>query len=65
MLTTFQNPSQASTKPKPDVGLDFGIETQVITSDAIKFKFTVPEDKRLKLLQRKLGRKIEKIKKIS
>lgn len=48
---------------KPNVWIDFWIESQLTLSDGTKFKFKVEEDKRLKKLSTKLNRKANTIKK--
>ena len=42
------------------VGLDFGIETQLTSSDWLKFKLKIPESKQLKKLQRHQNKVISK-----
>ena len=56
-LTCFEDIiSKKICKPIKEVGLDFGIKTNITTSDGEKFNAFIEEHKRLKGLQRKLSR---------
>ena len=60
IITTYENLKlqQVNNLPtnKVDVGLDFGIKTNITTSDGEKFDVYIEEPERLKNLQRKLAR---------
>lgn len=62
-ITTYENLKlqQVNNLPtnKVDVGLDFGIKTNITTSDGEKFDVYIEEPERLKNLQRKLARQIK------
>ena len=62
-ITTYENLKlqQVNNLPtnKLDVGLDFGIKTNITTSDEEKFDVYIEEPERLKNLQRKLARQIK------
>lgn len=55
-VTTF---SEKTTRVKTgkDVGLDFGIKDNIVTSDGERFNIKIPETERLKRLQRRFSRK--------
>ena len=56
-LSCFENLAQKRiNKPIKEVGLDFGIKTNITTSDNEKFDISIEEHKRLKGLQKKLAR---------
>ena len=56
-LTCFENlTNKRIQKPIKEVGLDFGIKTNITTSDNEKFNICIEESERLKGLQRKLSR---------
>lgn len=56
-LTCFENlTNKRIQKPIKEVGLDFGIKTNITTSDNEKFDICIEESERLKGLQRKLSR---------
>ena len=56
-LTCFENlTNKRIQKPIKEVGLDFGIKTNITTSDNEKFDITIEESQRLKGLQRKFAR---------
>ena len=63
IITTYENLKlqQVNNLPtnKVDVGLDFGIKTNITTSDGEKFDVYIEEPERLKNLQRKLARQIK------
>jgi len=42
---------------KPDVGVDFGLKTQLTLSDGVKIEFKFPDNSRTRTLQRALARK--------
>ena len=60
-LTCFENldVTRTSQKPVKEVGIDFGIKTNLTTSDGEKFNICVGESVRLKSLQKKLSRQIK------
>lgn len=59
-LTCFENiTNKRIQKPIKEVGLDFGIKTNITTSDNEKFDICIEESERLKGLQRKLSRQIK------
>lgn len=56
-LTCFENLTQNRiNKPIKEVGLDYGIKTNITTSDNEKFNVCIEESERLKGLQKKLAR---------
>lgn len=56
-LTCFENlTNKRIQKPIKEAGLDFGIKTNITTSDNEKFDICIEESERLKGLQRKLSR---------
>ena len=55
-VTTYL-PKQERIKTGKDVGLDFGIKDNIVTSDGEKFNVKIPESEKLKRLQRHLSRK--------
>ena len=57
-LTCFEfiKESTFTNEVKSDVGLDFGIKDSIITSDGKKFKVSIEESERLKILQRKFAK---------
>lgn len=56
-LTCFENlTNKRIQKPIKEAGLDFGIKTNITTSDNDKFDICIEESERLKGLQRKLSR---------
>lgn len=56
-LTCFENlTNKRIQKPIKEVGLDFGIKTNITTSDNEKFDICIEESERLKGLQRKFAR---------
>lgn len=55
-VLTWREPPARSSKPKPPVGLDFGIATNITTSDGVEWSVAIGESERLKRLQRKLQR---------
>ena len=59
-LTCFENiTNKRIQKPIKEVGLDFGIKTNITTSDNEKFDIRIEESERLKGLQRKFARQIK------
>ena len=62
ILTTYQTRDlgELCNAPRPNVGLDFGIMKTLTTSDGDSYKVSIPEDKRLRRLQRKLNRRAKK-----
>jgi len=63
-LTCFENLNhdrinQVTQNQKSDVGLDFGIKTNITTSDNEKFDISIGESERLKGLQKKFSRQIK------
>ena len=55
LITGFRKPEEHEPRGKA-VGLDFGIKTQITTSEGTEFSASVSETERLKRLQRKLER---------
>ncbi len=62
ILTTYQtkNMTGFDNNPKPNGGLDFGISRNLTTSDGATYNVSVPEDKRLRRLQRQMSRRSQK-----
>lgn len=62
VLTTYQSKSLSglNNKPKSNVGLDFGISRNIMTSDGKVYNVSIPEDEQLKRLQRQLHRRSQK-----
>ena len=59
-LTCFENLTLNSvSKQVKEVGLDFGIKTNITTSDGEKFNIFIAESERLKGLQKKLFRQVK------
>ena len=56
MVTVFV-PKKVRVFEKKSVGLDFGIESTITTSDGEKFKINFPEERRTKILRGRLARK--------
>jgi transposase len=54
---TTHLPKQERIKTGRDVGLDFGIKDNIVTSDGEKFNVKIPESKKLKSLQRRFSKK--------
>jgi len=55
-VTTFQ-PKVSRIKTGREVGLDFGIKDNIVTSDGKRFNIKVPETQRLKKLQKRFNKK--------
>lgn len=60
-VTAFINKEHFKEKPKngKEIGLDFGIKTNLTTSEGKKVDVSVGESGRLKRLQRKLSRQVK------
>ena len=61
-ITTYTNKSKEKNKQNnnnKEVGLDFGIKTNITTSEGEKIDVSVEESERLKMLQRKLQRQVK------
>ncbi len=60
-VTTFINKENYHEKPKNgrEIGLDFGIKTNMTTSNGEKINISVEESERLKRLQRKMSRQVK------
>ena len=61
LLTCYMPKSEGKedTGNKPDIGIDFGIKTTIMTSEGEMFGITVREPERLKGLQKKLARQVK------
>lgn len=55
-VTTYQ-PKTTRAKTGKDVGLDFGIKDNIVTSDGEKFNVKIPESEKLKNLQKRFSKK--------
>ena len=60
-VTAFINKENFKEKQKngKEIGLDFGIKTNITTSEGEKFDVSVEESERLKKLQRELFRRVK------
>ena len=60
-VTAFINKENFKEKQKngKEIGLDFGIKTNITTSEGEKFDVSVEESERLKRLQRKMSRQVK------
>jgi len=60
-VTCFINKENFRDQPKngKEIGLDFGIKTNIMTSEGEKLDVSVGESDRLKMLQRELSRRIK------
>jgi len=58
-ITTFSPKDKSRIKTGKSVGIDFGIETTLTTSDGEKINVKFPETKRLKRLQKGFSRKLK------
>jgi transposase len=56
-ITVFFNDKKCRIKTNKEVGLDFGIKDNIITSDGVKYNYSKREDEYLKFLQKQLHRK--------
>ena len=56
-VTTYNNKGGEQKNYKPEIGIDMGIKTSVITSDGRKYKVFVEESERLKKCQRIIVRR--------
>ena len=56
-VTTYQNRGCEQKNYKPEIGIDMGIKTSVITSDSRKYHVLIEESERIKKCQRLIARR--------
>lgn len=57
-VTTYL-PKETRVKTGKEVGLDFGIKDNIVTSDGEKFNIKIPESEKLKRLQKRFSKKLK------